>query len=287
MKKKLQITTILFTLVLSLIIPTTTYAATKSNAKTLQKAKPKITMTANDEQLTVKVNEVKYATKYQYVYATNKNFKNAKKVTTKSRTFTLKTKENKYYYDEFFDGDRGDIYVKRKIREDKNYYVKCRAVVKVNNKNYYSKWSGIKAKIITEKSYDETIPEEKAVWLDCAIKYNYDGYIPISEADADAHEKWLCDEFGANHMIICTPAAIAIGLIPETSYSSIDIYGPAGTSREVIDAYIKAINESNGAYSDTYDSYIDDGYFYNECGLYIYGKPIVVHHKAKYKIETL
>lgn len=167
MKKKLQITTILFTLVLSLIIPTTTYAATKSNAKALQKAKPKITMTANDEQLTVKTNKVKSATKYQYMYDTSKNFKNAKRYTTTSRTFTLKTEENK------------------------NYYVKCRAVVKVNNKNYYSKWSGIKAKIITEKGYDETIVTTK--YLTSIVVFNYDGYRCKLGEDAAIHGIWLLE----------------------------------------------------------------------------------------------
>lgn len=257
MKKKLQITTILFTLVLSLIIPTTTYAATKSNAKALQKAKPKITMTANDEQLTVKVNEVKYATKYQYVYATNKNFKNAKKVTTKSRTFTIKTKENKYYYDEFYNCDI-DRYVKLKIRKDKNYYVKCRAVVKVNNKNYYSKWSGIKAKIITEKSYDEAI-YEKAVWLFGTVVWRADGYVELPGED---HTDIIID-------------GLRKGIYSDTSYTSVDVYGPAGTSREVIDAYIKAINES-GCFAN-----------YNEEDIYLPCKSTVVHHKAKYKIKTL
>lgn len=252
-------TIIIMCLLVSLIIPTTTYAATKSNAKALQKAKPKITMTANDEQLTVKVNKVKYATKYQYVYATNKNFKNAKKVTTKSRTFTIKTKENKYSYDEFYDVDRGDIYVTRKIREDKNYYVKCRAVVKVNNKNYYSKWSEIKAKIITEKGYDETIPVEKAVWLWGTSVWRADGHVELPDED---HSDIIMDGFRK-------------GIYSDTSYTSVDVYGPAGTSQEVIDAYIKAINES-GCFAN-----------YNEEDIYIPCKTTVVHHKAKYKIKTL
>ena len=237
MKKKLQITTILFTLVLSLIIPTTTYAATKSNAKALQKAKPKITMTANDEQLTVKTNKVKSATKYQYVYATNKSFKNAKRYTTTSRTFTLKTEENK------------------------NYYVKCRAVVKVNNKNYYSKWSGIKAKIITEKGYDETVTEE-AVWLEGHIVWRADGYIVPSDEDGEEHARIIID-------------GLRKGIYSDGSYTSIEVYGPAGTSREVIDAYIKAINES-GCFAN-----------YNEEDIYLPCKSYVVHHKAKYKIKTL
>lgn len=233
MKKKLQITTILFTLVLSLIIPTTTYAATKSNAKALQKAKPKITMTANDEQLTVKTNKVKSATKYQYMYDTSKNFKNAKRYTTTSRTFTLKTEENK------------------------NYYVKCRAVVKVNNKNYYSKWSEIKAKIITEKGYDETVTEE-AVWLCDTVVFKYDGYMPESEEDFKAHQLELA----------------RAGLDP--SYTTASIYGPSGTSQKVVDSYIKKLNESNRNPVD-----------YRSRDIYLPCKSYVVHHKAKYKIKTL
>lgn len=171
MHKRLQIPiiTIIFTLVFSLLMPTTAYAASnKSKIRTIQKARPKITMAATDTKITVKSNKAKYATKYQFKYSTNKNFKSAKTVTKTSRTFKLNTVENK------------------------NYYVKVRAVARIKNKNYYSKWSKVKVKIITKKAYDKTIVDEKE-WWETQTVFNYDGYKPTSSADSTAHKIMLAD----------------------------------------------------------------------------------------------
>lgn len=88
MRKGLQIPIIAMAimLILSLAMPTTAYAASnQTKIKSIQKARPTITMTATDTKVTVKVKAVKYATKYQVRYATNKNFKSAKTVTTTSK----------------------------------------------------------------------------------------------------------------------------------------------------------------------------------------------------------
>ena len=169
MHKRLQrtIIAVLFTLVLSLLMPTTAYAASnKSKAKTVKKTKPTITMTATDNKITVKSNKAKYATKYQFKYSTNKNFKSAKTVTTTSRTFKLNTVENK------------------------NYYVKVRAFAKIKNKKYYSKWSKVKAKIITKKACDETVVDSEEYYTSRTV-FHYDGHIPTSAEDSIAHQKAL------------------------------------------------------------------------------------------------
>ena len=201
MHKRLQIPIIavLFTLVLSLLMPTTAYAASnKSKTKTVEKTKPTITMTATDNKITVKSNKAKYATKYQFKYSMNKNFKSAKTVTTTSRTFKLNTVENK------------------------NYYVKVRAFAKIKNKKYYSKWSKVKAKIITKKAYDETVVDSEE-WHEAIMVFNYDGYKPPSAEDSIAHQKALANA----------------GLDP--SYHSEDVLHPAVTHVTHIKAKYKII----------------------------------------------
>ncbi len=65
--------------------------------------------------LTVK--KVKGAQKYEVVYSTNKNFKNKKTKTSKSNKITVK-----------------------KLKKNTKYFFKIRAVKKVANKNYYTKY---------------------------------------------------------------------------------------------------------------------------------------------------
>ena len=72
MRTKLQIPiiTILFVITFSLLMPTTAYAASnKTKIKSIQKARPTITMTATDSSIKVKTNKVKYATTYQFKYS--------------------------------------------------------------------------------------------------------------------------------------------------------------------------------------------------------------------------
>ena len=95
--------------------PTTT--TTKVVATFNKKATPVVKLSAKKRTLTVKLKKaVAGATKYQVKYATNKKLKKAK---TKTLNKTLKIKK----------------------LAKKTYYVKVRAVSKVNGKTVYGKWS--------------------------------------------------------------------------------------------------------------------------------------------------
>ena len=95
--------------------PTTT--TTKVVATFNKKATPVVKLSAKKRTLTVKLKKaVAGAKKYQVKYATNKKLKKAK---TKTLNKTLKIKK----------------------LAKKTYYVKVRAVSKVNGKTVYGKWS--------------------------------------------------------------------------------------------------------------------------------------------------
>lgn len=82
-------------------------------------AKPKIKVTSSAKsKAVVKVTKkVTNATKYQIKYSLKSNMKSAKSTTVKTKK-TIK-----------------------KLKSGKTYYVRVRAVVKINGKNYYGKWS--------------------------------------------------------------------------------------------------------------------------------------------------
>lgn len=168
MKKALYVSRLLLILLIAVLcVPSTVHAAVKNTAKiTTQKAK--ITMVATDTQMTVTAKKVRNATQYQFKYATNKQFRKTKTVTATTRTYRIMTKENK------------------------NYYVKCRAVMKKNGKAYYSKWSNTKAKIITKKAYHKTIVD-KPEREDYMTQFVYDCYIPVDNADFDQHSIELAE----------------------------------------------------------------------------------------------
>ena len=91
--------------------------AVVKKVKALGKKKIKITVKKSSEQVSG----------YEVILSTKKNFKNAKKITTKKNVVTVK-----------------------KLKAGKKYFVKVRAFKKVGNKNIYGKYSTVK-KVIVKK----------------------------------------------------------------------------------------------------------------------------------------
>lgn len=76
----------------------------------------------------IKLKKVKGASGYTIKFSTSNKF-------SKARTKTVKTKKINYVF--------------KKIKTSKRYYIKARAYIKRNKKNYYGNWS--KVKIIKRK----------------------------------------------------------------------------------------------------------------------------------------
>lgn len=95
-----------------------------SSSSTLKLSKPSISKVTNVSGKKAKVTfkKVSKATSYEVQYATNKNFKSAKKVTAKKTTVTLS-----------------------KLSKNKTYYVRVRAAAKSGSKKVYSAWSATKS----------------------------------------------------------------------------------------------------------------------------------------------
>lgn len=103
----------------------TVTADAASKASAVKKARPKVTLTAGEGQVTVKWKKIKKAKGYQV-------YRSMKKKGTYKRIATIKK------------GSRVK-YINKKLKKGKRYYFKVRAYTKTGGKKVYSKYSKVKS----------------------------------------------------------------------------------------------------------------------------------------------
>ena len=114
-KKLFSILSVVIVMILIFSNTTTIYAGVKIRTPSISG------ITRSENCIKIKWKKVNGINGYQLQYATNKEFKKAKKITIKSKTTTSKTIKN--------------------IGNSKKYYIKIRSYKKNKGKNIYSNWS--------------------------------------------------------------------------------------------------------------------------------------------------
>lgn len=178
------------------VAPASAYAASKSSAAKVQKAKPKISKLSRDQKsITVKWKKSakSVADGYQVRYATNKQFKGAQKVLVKKQGTT-------------------SVKLTKGVKSFTTYYVSVRTYKKVGKKTVYSQWSAIKSVTTKAKANtgDKALDKKINSILDTKIKksgdaglkkaFDYVAKMPYGSKGATAPKgKWAVA--GAKKMI--------------------------------------------------------------------------------------
>ena len=125
MNRKWKIASLLMAAVVMVSTMGTVTADAASKASAVKKARPKVTLTAGEGQVTVKWKKIKKAKGYQ-VYRSMKKKGTYKRIATIEKGSRVK-------------------YINKKLKKGKRYYFKVRAYTKTGGKKVYSKYSKVKS----------------------------------------------------------------------------------------------------------------------------------------------